>query len=343
MSVVLGIETSCDETAASVVVDGKHILSNVLYSQVAMHEKFGGVFPELASRRHLEKLLPIVDLALKEASMTPNNIDLIACSGWPGLIGALLMGVNCAKSLAFAWNKPFVAVNHVEAHLYAAMMDDEEIVYPCIGVVVSGGHTALVLIHELGRYEEIGKTVDDAVGEAFDKVARMLKLGYPGGPKIEALAKLGKRDAFPFTSGRVKEKPYHFSFSGLKTQVLYTIKGQNASPDAKWLIQDDQIPDIAASFQEIALGGVVDLALKAAREYGVSHILVGGGVSNNIRLREIFFERGGSDFTLHYPPFGLSLDNAAMIAGLGYHTFNLNKKSDSLDFAPHPTNKGLLF
>lgn len=343
LSVVLGIETSCDETAASVVVNGKKILSNVLYSQVQMHEEFGGVFPELASRRHLEKLLPIVDLALKEASVTPDQIDLIAASGWPGLIGALLMGCSCAKSLAFAWDKPFVAVNHIEAHLYAAMMGEEEIVYPSIGLVVSGGHTSLVLIHALGQYEEIGKTVDDAVGEAFDKVARMLQLGYPGGPKIESLAKCGKKDAFSFTSGRVKGKPFHFSFSGLKTQVLYTLKGQNASNDATWLIDESQKADIAASFQEVALTGIVDVTLKAALDYGINNILVGGGVSNNRRLREIFSEKSPASLTMHYPPFGLSLDNAAMVAGLGYHIFRLKKESESLDFAPRPTNKLLSF
>jgi len=329
---VLGIESSCDETAASVVRNGKEILSNVISSQVDLHKQYGGVFPELACRRHIDDLIPVIDQALKEAHVEAQEIDLIAATKGPGLIGALLIGLNAAKALALAWNKPFVGVNHVEAHLYAAMMLQEEIIFPSLGVVISGGHTFLVKILALGVYEMIGTTVDDAIGEAFDKVASLLGLPYPGGPSIEELAKQGDPSLYTFKAGRVKERPWDFSFSGLKTNVLYTIKGPNSNKESPLIIKEEEKPHIAAAFQKTALTDIIDKSLKACKEFHCAAIYLGGGVSNNQKLREMFIKKGA---TTYWPPPGLSLDNAAMIAGLGYHLFQ-QKGGDSLELSPMP-------
>ena len=340
MTTVLGIETSCDETAVAVVVDGKKILSNILFSQIDLHNRYGGVYPELACRKHLQKILEMVDLSLKEAQVKSDEIDLIAVSGEPGLIGALLVGVSTAKSLAYAWKKPFVSVNHVEAHLYAAMMEVEEIPLPSIGLVVSGGHTLLLKIHALGEYEEIGRTVDDAVGEAFDKVGRMLGLPYPGGPEVEKLALSGDENRYPLTAGKVKGHPLHFSFSGIKTQVLYTIKGQNGKGENPPLSSQDKA-DLAASFQKAAANNLITTTLKAADNLGISSIFVGGGVSNNQYLRNAFSKRLSSHMKIHWPSKGLSLDNAAMIAGLGYHVYRKKGESSPLSFSPKPNSQFL--
>lgn len=329
---VLGIETTCDETAAAVVADGKTILSNVICSQVDLHKQYGGVFPELACRRHIDDLIPVIDRALCEAGVPASAIDLIAVAKGPGLIGALLIGVNAAKGLASAWNKPFVGVNHIEAHLYAAMMSQEKILLPALGVVISGGHTFLVKIIDIGIYEPIGATVDDAIGEAFDKVATLLGLPYPGGPAIEELAQTGNPTLYSFKAGRVKERPWDFSFSGLKTNVLYTVKGPNATKESPFIIPEEHKPHIAAAFQETALLDIVNKSLKAAEQFGCQAIYLGGGVSNNQRLRALFKERGAS---VYWPPLGLSLDNGAMIAGLGYHLFQ-KRGADSLDLSPLP-------
>lgn len=329
---VLGIESTCDETAASVVRDGKEILSNVISSQADLHKKYGGVFPELACRRHIDDLIPVIDQALLQAQVKAKDIDLIAVAKGPGLIGALLIGLNAAKGLALAWDKPFVGVNHVEAHLYAAMMSQEAPIFPSLGVVVSGGHTFLVKILEIGTYEMIGATVDDAVGEAFDKVAALLGLPYPGGPAIEALAKTGDPSLYSFKAGKVKERPWDFSFSGLKTNVLYTVKGPQSQKGDPLLIAEDQKAHIAAAFQETALSDVVEKSIKAAQEFNCQAIYLGGGVSNNQRLRQLFKEK---KVPIFWPPAGLSLDNGAMIAGLGYHLFQ-KKGAASLDLAPLP-------
>jgi N6-L-threonylcarbamoyladenine synthase len=328
--IVLGIETTCDETACAVVKDGKEILSNVVSSQIDLHRHYGGVFPELACRRHLDILLPVIQQALTEAEVSPEEIDLVAVAKGPGLIGALLIGLNAAKALAFAWNRPFIGVNHVEAHLYAAMMGQEKPIFPSLGVVVSGGHTFLVRILEIGRYELIGTSVDDAVGEAFDKVAVLLGLSYPGGPAIETLAKQGDPKRYPFKPGCVKGHPWDFSFSGLKTNVLYTIKGPNASKDSPLKISEADKAHVAASFQETALSDIANKALKAAEHFQCQAIYLGGGVSNNQRLRELF----NSSLPTYWPPLGLSLDNAAMIAGLGYHKFLSQGTGDTLDLSP---------
>lgn len=317
--IVLGIESTCDETGASIVENGKRILSNVVASSADLHERYGGVFPELACRRHIDAILPVVDQAIAEANISPEQIDLIAVAKGPGLVGALLIGMNAAKGLAIAWNKPLIGVNHIEAHLYASMMGAEEpFLFPALGIVLSGGHTLLLKILEIGRYEPIGTTVDDALGEAFDKVASMLSLPYPGGPQVEKLALNGNPRAFPLSAGKVKRNPLDFSFSGLKTNVLYSIKGQNGRGEAQ--LTESQKADLAASFQETALKDIVDKAALALQTFPGQSIFLGGGVCNNRRLRALFAERFPA-LPIFWPPFNLSLDNAAMIAGLGYHKF----------------------
>lgn len=327
----LGIETSCDETACAVVRDGKEILSNVISSQAAMHRKYRGVFPELASRHHIDLLLPTLEAALAEARVEREEIDLIAVTKGPGLIGALLIGLNAAKGLSLALNRPFIGVNHVEAHLYAAMMTHDRFIFPSLGVVISGGHTFLVRILEVGSYELIGTTVDDAVGEAFDKVAALLDLPYPGGPEIEKLAREGNAAAYSFKPGRVKGQPWDFSFSGIKTNVLYTVKGQDASKGEPVQIDAQKKADIAASFQQAALADIADKALRAAAQFSCKAIYFGGGVSNNGRLREMLDQ---APLPVFWPTSTLSLDNAAMIAGLGYHTYLKQGKGDPLDLEP---------
>ncbi len=306
---VLGIESTCDETACAVVRDGKEVLSNVIASQADLHAVYGGVVPELACRRHIEVLRPTIEEACKQAGVTLEEIDLIAAARGPGLIGAIMIGLSAAKSLALGLNKPFVGVNHIEAHLYAPFMD-HDIPLPALGVVASGGHTSLMLIESLGNYQLIGETIDDAVGESFDKVAKMLGLPYPGGPHIEKLAQEGNAKRFAFKAGRVKEKPYHFSYSGLKTAVLY-----------KWKeLEEKDKADIAASFQEAALGDIVKKAKLAAKELGCKAIVAGGGVTHSLRLRAML---ESAEVPVFWPGEGLSLDNAAMIAGLGYQQYKM--------------------
>lgn len=313
---VLGIETTCDETAAAVVEDGKKILSNVIFSQAKFHEKYGGVFPEMASRLHYDSLLLVIDLALKEAGVSPQQIDLIAVAHGPGLMGALFMGLNVAKTLSWVWNKPLIGVHHVEAHLYASMMDHlDELKFPSLGIVLSGGHTLFLKIHSIGTYEMIGTTIDDAIGESFDKVAAILGLLYPGGPAVENLAKNGCIGRYAFKAGQVKESPFHFSFSGLKTKILYTVKGIGSHKESPSLISEDEKKDVAASFQETVFCDVVQKANEACRRFDLKAIYFGGGVVNNKRLRELFAEK--CPLSLFWPSGNLSLDNGAMIAGLG--------------------------
>ncbi len=312
---VLGIESTCDETACAIVQDGKHILANLVASQHDLHTKYGGVFPEVACRRHVEIIGPLVKQALADAGITKNELGLISAAKGPGLIGALIIGINMAKGLAFGLKKPFVGVNHVEAHLYAAMMHQDAPIFPALGVVISGGHTFLVRIEGIGKYSLIGTTVDDAIGEAFDKVAVMLGLPYPGGPAVEALALRGDPTRFSFKAGKVKGRPWDFSFSGLKTSVLYAVKGP---ANDKRLSEEDR-PHVAAAFQETALGNIVEKSLQAIAAFDCRAIYLGGGVSNNRRLRDLFSQK--SPVPVFWPPLNLSLDNAVMIAGLGYHQF----------------------
>ncbi len=328
---VLGIESTCDETACAVVRKGHDILSNVVASQIDLHQTYGGVVPELACRRHIDLIMPVLDQALTQAQVSLQEIDLIAAAYGPGLIGALLIGLNTAKALSLALHKPFIGINHVEAHLYAALMSQTQPVeFPCLGAVLSGGHTTLVLIKELGVYEPISQTVDDAIGEAFDKVAKMLGLPYPGGPQIERLAQQGDAHRFALKAGQVKGRPLDFSFSGLKTAVLYTLRGQfTTSP----IPQQDQC-DIAASFQRVACEDVVKKVFLAAQQYSVKTILLGGGVTNNHYLRQLLAKENKEDYQVIWPSLGLSLDNAAMIAGLGYHRYQHTGRGDSIDLEP---------
>ncbi|MBM3198659.1 MAG: tRNA (adenosine(37)-N6)-threonylcarbamoyltransferase complex transferase subunit TsaD, partial [Chlamydiae bacterium] len=300
-----------------------------------LHRKYGGVFPELASRSHVEKLPEVLQAALSTAEVPLSAIELISVAKGPGLIGPLLVGLSYAKALSFGLNIPFVGVNHVEAHLYAAMMLQQEPPLPALGLVVSGGHTFLVLINKLGSYTMIGTTVDDAIGEAFDKIAKLLDLPYPGGPEIEALASIGDPSLYTFRAGQVKGKPYHFSFSGLKTNVFYSIYGQNGSPPSgtPCPLSQEEKASIASSFQETALQDIVTKTLRAARTHACRAIYVGGGVSHNKRLRTLLAEQG-LDFPLFFPPPGLSLDNAAMIAGLGFHVYKSRKQGDPLTLRP---------
>jgi N6-L-threonylcarbamoyladenine synthase len=315
---VLGIETTCDETACAIVKEGRNILSNVVFSQIDIHEEFGGVVPEIACRRHVDAIIPVIDQALHEAQCTLKDIDLFAVAYGPGLIGALLIGLNAAKTLSLCTQKPFISVNHVEAHLYAALMSNSEVEFPCLGIVLSGGHTNLIYMHSIGRYELMGQTVDDAIGEAFDKAAKIMGLSYPGGPVIEALAEKGDPLKYPLKAGQVKGRPLDFSFSGLKTGVLYTYK---ATSDKS---------DIAASFQHAAFSDILKKTLLAAEQYSCKTLVFGGGVTNNKRLRRLFMEKA-SGYRQLWPSAGLSLDNAAMIAGLGYHRYIQKGTGDSLD------------
>lgn len=330
---VLGLETTCDETACSIVENGKRILSNVIASQIDLHAIYGGVFPEMACRRHLEVLIPVMQEALEKASVSKQEIDLIAVARGPGLIGPLLIGLNAAKTLSVAWNKPFIGVDHVEAHIYSAMMRCDKLDFPALGVVISGGHTFLIHILEFGVYSIIGKTVDDAIGEAFDKVAVMLGLCYPGGPEIEQLAKSGNPHKYPFKPGVIKTSALNFSFSGLKTNVLYTVKGQNQDKNAPFSLPESEKCHVAASFQQTALKDVVDKIAKACETFPCKAIFLGGGVTNNNKLREMLHQKI-SHIPIYWPPATLSLDNAAMIAGLGYHLFLKKGLSDPLDLEP---------
>jgi len=319
--IVLGIESTCDETAASVVKDGKIILSNIIASQIAIHKQYGGVFPEMASRFHIDRMIPIIDEAMKKANVTKNDIDIIAVANTPGLIGSLLVGVNVAKSLAYAWQKPIIGINHIEAHLYAAMMAQDELFFPSIGVVLSGGHTQIIEIKDIGQYKRLGTTIDDAIGEAFDKVAQILDLPYPGGPEIEKMAKEGNHLAYAFNPGKVKNNKLDFSFSGLKTKVLYTVKGQKSNKNFPTKIDESKKPDIAASFQHTAFSDVIEKTYMASKESNAKAIYLGGGVTNNKKLRKMFNDKCFS-IPICFPSFEMSLDNAAMIAGLAFHKIN---------------------
>lgn len=323
---VLGIESTCDETACAIVKDGREILSNVVSSQIDLQKQFGGVVPELASRRHIEVIIPVIQEALEKANVSLEQVDLVAAAYGPGLIGALLVGLNTAKTLSLALNKPFIGINHIEAHLYAALMSHPEAsLFPALGVVLSGGHTSLVRIDSLGRYTLISETIDDAIGEAFDKVAKILHLPYPGGPEVEKLALSGDSAYYPLKAGQVKEKPYHFSFSGLKTSVLYTVKREGENLKSNHL---------AASFQRTAFNDVVKKTLAAATAFGCQTILFGGGVTNNRYLRSLFQEKA-EGLKLLFPAAALTLDNAAMIAGLAYHRY-LEKGADPLSLEASP-------
>lgn len=326
---VLGIESTCDETAASVVDSGEKILSNIIYSQSDLHKKYGGVFPELASRKHVDVITDIIDEAIRQAGISRENLQLIAVANGPGLIGALLVGINAAKSLSYAWDIPLVGVNHVEAHIYAAMMGQKKI-FPSLGVVLSGGHTFLILMHDIKNYTLIGTTQDDAIGEAFDKTASILKLPYPGGPEVEKLAEGADENRYLFKLPVLKDRPFDFSFSGLKTKVLYTVKGQGKNKKDPDQIKPEDKRHLAASFQKAAFDTVIQKMEKAIDVYSLKAIYLGGGVTQNNILRKMVQEKI-TDLPIFWPASSLSLDNAAMIAGLGFRNFQNQKLTNLFD------------
>lgn len=307
---ILGIETSCDETAAAVVRDGRQVLSNIISSQAELHRHYGGVVPEIASRRHVELILPVVDQALQTAGVNLSDLQAVAVTAGPGLVGALLVGVSAAKGLAWAAGLPLVGVNHLEGHIYANFLAEEQPELPALCLVVSGGHTDLIYLPEHGSPHILGRTRDDAAGEAFDKGARTLGLGYPGGPAIDALARGGDPAAFAFPRARLGDDSLDFSFSGLKTALLLEVEARRRAGDLA-----DRLPDLAAAYQEAIVSVLVDKALRAVREYQVKCLLLAGGVAANSALRrQMQVAAGRAGIPLFYPPPILCTDNAAMIA-----------------------------
>mgnify|MGYP001082689082 CR=1 FL=1 len=319
---ILGIETSCDDTAAAVVEDGCRILSNVVSSQERLHERFGGIVPEVACRAHIESLLPVVDQALLDAGIGMRAIDALAVTTTPGLIGALLIGLTSAKAASWALDLPLVAVNHLEAHIYGAWLSGTEVALPAVSLVVSGGHTSLYLTEGPVTHRLLGATADDAAGEAFDKVANILKLGFPGGPAIERTARQGNPGAFDLPRAWLAPEGLDFSFSGLKTAVLYHCLGQNASKsDIERAAYDPGfVADMAASFQEAVVDVLVHKACMAAERVGAAGVILGGGVGANTLLRQRLAEAVLSmGLKAVLTPPELCRDNAAMVAGLAYH------------------------
>jgi N6-L-threonylcarbamoyladenine synthase len=358
MALILGIETSCDDTAAAVVADGNAILSNIVASQVDLHAQYGGIFPEVASRAHIESIYPVVEQALQQANVTLSDLDAIAVTRGPGLAGSLVVGVNMAKGLALGCNLPLVAVNHLEGHVYSLWLADPQyrfepgqppvsstsnasvpIDFPVVVLIVSGGNTELFLMTDHHQYRQLGGTLDDAAGEAFDKVGRLLGLPYPGGPAIQKAAAGGNPTAFDFPRAYLRgdqgEQSYDFSFSGLKTAVLRTL--QALHPPYRI---DDQLPpdlpvaDLAASFQAAVVDVLVEKTVRAAREFGAKEVFVSGGVSANAALRATMVERAG--LPVRVPPLFLCTDNAAMIATAGYFRLMAGQR-DGLDFDVRPT------
>jgi len=302
---ILGIETSCDDTAAAVLADGK-ILANIIASQTELHQKYGGVVPEIASRRHLELMIPVLEEAFATAQITPGELDGIAVTQGPGLVGSLLVGVSTAKALALTYNLPLVGIHHTEGHLFANLLVDPQLEPPFLCLTVSGGHTDLLLFKEPGQYQVLGRTRDDAAGEAFDKVARAMGLGYPGGPAIQKAAIRGDREAFALPRGLAHEETFDFSFSGLKTAT------------ATILQKTEEISDLAASFQWAVVEVLVERTIAAAKAHKIQSIALSGGVAANTLLREELEKRGREEgLYVSLPPVELCTDNAAMIAAVG--------------------------
>ena len=313
---ILAIESSCDETAAAVVENGRKVLSNVISTQIDIHTLYGGVVPEIASRKHLERINQVVKEALKQASVTLEDIDAVAVTYGPGLVGALLVGTAEAKAIAYAAGKPLVGVHHIEGHIAANYIENQDLEPPFMCLIVSGGHTHLVVVEDYDKFNIIGRTRDDAAGEAFDKVARSIGLGYPGGPKIDKAAKLGNPDAITFPKAKMSDNPYDFSFSGVKSAVLNYINGCKM----KGLSYSET--DIAASFQQAVVDVLVNHTMLAAKDYGIKKVAIAGGVACNSGLREGMKEackkRG---YSFYMPTPILCTDNAAMIGAAGYYDF----------------------
>lgn len=326
MDTILGIETSCDETAAAVVSEGRQTLSNVVASQVEIHARYGGVFPEIASRQHIRDILPVIEEALSQAKMSLNQIDGIAVTIGPGLAGSLVVGVNAAKGLALALDLPLIGINHLEAHIYTIWTQGPEIKFPLLCLIASGGHTNLVLMAGHGEYLPLGQRLDDAAGEAFDKVARLLGLGYPGGPAIQEAAKEGDPKAFDLPRAWLPGT-YDFSFSGLKTAVLYLLRKLESQRD------ELPIPDIAASFQMAVVDVLVGKTRLAAQEHDVKQVLLAGGVAANTLLRQEMSER--IEVPVLYPPPKLCTDNAVGVAAAGWFRFQRGERAGwDLDVVP---------
>lgn len=321
---ILGIESSCDETASAVVEDGKKIISNVVASQMEIHSKYGGVVPEIASRHHIQNIIPVIQQSLDNASVTFDDIDGIAVTQGPGLVGSLLIGISTAKAISYTRDLPIVGINHIEGHIYSNFLVHDDLKPPFVSLVVSGGHTDLIYVGAGEReYEKLGQTMDDAAGEAFDKVAKLLELGYPGGPIIDRLSKEGNPKAVNFPRPYVWNHDLNFSFSGIKTSVLnYTIKEKSEG-------RSINVADVSASFQSAVIDVLVEKAIRAAEIKMVDTITLAGGVAANSGLRSRFTQRcQESGYKLFFPPLVLCTDNAAMIAGIGYHLLKNAKSSN---------------
>ncbi len=342
---ILAIETSCDETAAAVIDNGRHIRSNMIASQIALHQRYGGVFPEMASRAHIEAIAPVIRQAMEDAGAGWDSLTAVAVTKGPGLPGSLVVGVNAAKGICLAYDLPLIGVNHLEGHLYAHWLagtgpaangpaGESEQDFPLLGLIVSGGHTELVLMKGHGEYELIGHTVDDAAGEAFDKVARMLALGYPGGPAIERAATQGNPHRFKFSRPRM-DRPFDFSFSGAKTAAWYVVRDFGGMIDGK---PNPRVPvfDLAASFQEAVVDWLVDKTLRAAQHYHAHAVLIGGGVSANRLLRERMATL--LPMPVFFPPLSLCTDNAAMIGAAAHFAYLRGARHD-LDMDVEPDLK----
>ncbi len=319
---ILAIETSCDETAAAVVKNGREIRSNIISSQIELHKLYGGVVPEIASRKHIEKINQVIEEALEEAEISLQDIDAIGVTYGPGLVGALLVGVAEAKAISFAAGKPLIGVHHIEGHISANYIENKELEPPFLCLVVSGGHTHLVLVREYGEYQIIGKTRDDAAGEAFDKVARAIGLGYPGGPKIDKLAREGNKEAITFPRAQIEDAPYDFSFSGVKSAVLNHINSMEMKN------MEINRADLAASFQNAVVEVLVNRTVAAAKEYGMRQVAIAGGVAANTALRNAMTEACSQNgLAFYYPSSVYCTDNAAMIGTAAYYEYQKGVRS----------------
>ncbi len=332
-TLILAIETSCDETAAAVVKNGREVLSNIISSQIDLHKLYGGVVPEIASRKHIEKINQVIEEALAEAKVTLEDVDAIGVTYGPGLVGALLVGVAQAKAISFAKNKPLVGVHHIEGHVSANYIENKELEPPFLCLIVSGGHTHLVLVKEYGVYEIVGRTRDDAAGEAFDKVARAIGLGYPGGPKIDKLSKEGNRNAIIFPRAQIEGAPYDFSFSGLKSAVLNHINSCEMKKE------EINPADIAASFQEAVIDVLVTKTLLAAKDFGMKKVALAGGVASNSHLRaRMAAACKEKELEFYHPSPIFCTDNAAMIGAAAYYEYKKGARA-GLDLNAVPNLK----
>lgn len=320
---ILAIETSCDETAVAIVEDGRKILTNQIYTQIDIHKKYGGVVPEIASRNHVEKLPFIIDAALEDSLLTYDDVDAIAVTSGPGLVGALLIGVSQAKAMAYALNKPLISVHHIEGHIAANYLQFPDLEPPFLSLVVSGGHSHLIMVRDYSNFEVIGKTLDDAAGEAFDKISRVLGLGYPGGPAIDKAAQQGNPEAIDFPRVWLEKDAYNFSFSGLKSAVLNYLNNQ------KMKGQPIVVEDVAASFQAAVVEVLTTKAIACALNHRVDRLSIAGGVAANSALRKnLTAAAKENNLTLYYPDINLCTDNAAMIGAMAYYNYQAGMVAD---------------